>query len=476
MRHDGTLMRADIALARGSRTDRLLTIVERDNVWYVDDEGHKGKYRPYEAALIQPTMYSLLERAKVRCLTPDVIAGYSGPLGESQGRVVLRAPLPAQKQANLARAIGFLESFPDDKLDEVAYQGLSRLVEQLKASQSATLELEVDVASGILARIETERLPVEISGFKWGPSDDAAWAQPDDARYTDYTAPLITDASTQDVVLFCQQKGWKVGEPVTEADVTILNFKTGASRRVPFPLGAGLPGCFSRDRHKVYLAGSDSIEGTLGLYEIDLDTAKSKPLAQELWNAGCSLLPCDVSPDGRTLAALRVWPMVGAVTTVVLIDLQTGKHRTLGDPIDTPVATWFPDGESLLIVDRHYQPDPKTPPQPMVCRLSLDGDRTTILPGKAAWILGDQARILLDNGRPHHHWQTCDLHGADPKPLGDGLVGFETPSPSPDGKKILMMKLPPNAGQPPLPYLIDSITGRAARLRTGPGRWTRPRW
>jgi hypothetical protein len=476
LRYAGPIMRAEFSTLRKARHDRLLTIISRDGFWYVDEGGRRGKYRPYEAPFVTPLVYPLLQRAQISCLTPEMAAAYEGPARENLGRVALHSPLPESKRASMAHAAEYLETLPEENFDTSGRERLALLITALKSQEDDKLDIEVDVASGIVTRVETPKLPLRIEGFKWGESDDPAWSQVVDSEYTDNTEAALSDDNKSDIAMLCHQHGWKLGEPAREGDVTLVNIKTGAAWRAPFPGGPGLPGCFSKDRHKIYMTGPSAHEGTLGLYEIDLKSGAVKPIAEELWSAGASLLAYDVSPDGRRLAALRVWPGLGAATTVEVVDLESGEHRTIGEPIDTPVLSWLPGGEALLVVDRNYRTDPAAEADPMIFRLTLDGERHSLLHGARAWTLGDQSRILFETPRAARRWQTCDLQGKDEKPIGDGLARFDNPSPSPDGKKILMM-LPPSRVQPAaVVHLIDATTGRDGKLRLNAGRWTNPKW
>ncbi len=71
-------------------------------------------------------------------------------------------------------------------------------------------------------------------------------------------------------------------------------------------------------------------------------------------------------------------------------------------------------------------------------------------------------------------WMTCDANGNDTRKLFDGLRDFNFPTPSPDGEKVLMMKVTNSDG--PRPYIVNLASGKASPVPVTPGVWAFPIW
>lgn len=126
---------------------------------------------------------------------------------------------------------------------------------------------------------------------------------------------------------------------------------------------------------------SDPAKGDL--YEVDLRTGQNRRLGGELLASGFSLMPA-LSPDGKTVAVLHKGA-TGAILDlqVCLVDLESGEARTLGDLGDMAFLSWFPDGKSLLLLNREVtDPADVTSPRPdTIARLDLNGRMTKIRDG-----------------------------------------------------------------------------------------------
>ena len=76
------------------RREEIARITQKDNVWYVNDRGKTGKYRPYEAPLDVPTSYMYLVRSDPLFSIDDSPTGFGTHEGTKEGIATFRSPLP----------------------------------------------------------------------------------------------------------------------------------------------------------------------------------------------------------------------------------------------------------------------------------------------------------------------------------------------------------------------------------------------
>jgi hypothetical protein len=120
-----------------------------------------------------------------------------------------------------------------------------------------------------------------------------------------------------------------------------------------------------------------------------------------------------------------------------LIDLTTGKSRSLGKPskIGAPFS-WLPDGSGLILKRFEPSADINAVEPRILCRMGLDGKLTDLRRGDDPLVLRKSRKILYaDNDTDL--WHTCNLDGSHPELYGDGLAGYGMPAISPDEKQII---------------------------------------
>ena len=108
-----------------------------------------------------------------------------------------------------------------------------------------------------------------------------------------------------------------------------------------------------------------------------------------------------------------------------------------------------------------------------ICRLDLDGHFTPLLKGNMPVALTPCEKILY-LAESKEIWMTCGLDGAGASRLLDGLTDFNFPTPSPDGKRVLMMKFGGSGG--PRPHVVDLATGQITPVDVERGLWAFPTW
>jgi Tol biopolymer transport system component len=208
------------------------------------------------------------------------------------------------------------------------------------------------------------------------------------------------------------------------------------------------------------------------LFEINLLTGEHRQLGGKALEAGILHFPV-ISPDGRTLAAIKAdWASGPLHSQVHLVDIASGTSKPLGKPLDTAFLSWLPDGEGLILVSRE-SPDPNQPSIGTICRMDLAGKLTPLRKGNAPLVLENTKRILFEDSETDE-WKTCDFHGDDVRPFGDGMKDFGFPTPSPDGNRLIMMKFEVLKG--PRPYIVEVSTGKSEPLLVGEGLWALPSW
>jgi hypothetical protein len=466
-------------IAQGQR-EELARIIERDGLWYVTELDTRYKCRPFEAPLALPSTYHLMGIGDLRIFEnipdPSQLGLYQSVAG---GSAFFRTPLPAEKLAQL-RALRplFEEALKSQDADVPAIQKQQAMIEDLINNG---VVMEINLEHGYLAASGAPGKRQTVEHFRWLDGDPARYFELEATDWQDRTASLIADpASRMDVAMIGHCRAWQPGAEAYDADVVLLNVKTGAISRVPFQFGIGLPGCFSRDRSKAYLAGVVAAEGSAGLFEIDLLDGVNRQLAAGQLR-GLPMFPV-LSPDGQTLAVVEAAPGMNAAgspdnadllkSQIFLVDVQTGDARPLGEPLDTAFISWLPDASGLLLITRRYESRDK-PSSDSLARLNMDGTLTELRPGSRPALVQNGTKIMYED-KDQQKWYTCDLTGENPVLVGDGLSGFGFPAPSPQGDRVLMMRFGQPAG--PRPHVVDVRTGHAQPMPVGKGLWTMPVW
>ncbi len=445
----------------------LLRIVERDGAWYVIQMGGRagrGKFRPFEAPLMLTTLYLYLLRADP-LFVADAKPGALGKYEKTEkGVATYRTPVGEPQRGQVAGLIRQIETLVKRNPKILEQPGRKEMLTELKELLEKGSPTRVDLATGMLLDHGTQRLRTRIEAFKWvGKVDEKQFAIPE-GDWEDHTADP-TKGKLSDLVLI----GHAVGR--TEPDNCLLNVRTGRYRRIPFRGAVSLTGCFLKGRRKVAVSGTNSLEGPIGVYEIDLSTGANRQLGGKLLASGFSMFPT-LSPDGKTLAVFhKDVTAKPAEAQMCLVDVKSGAGRKLGKPLDCAHVSWAADGRSLLLTVRKLV-DLLKPAESFICRMDLAGKVTEVRKGSRPLALPGGKRILFqdDDGL----WKTCSLDGKGVKNLGDGLKGAGHPALSPGGKKLLMLL--PRPGLGPRLAIVDMATGKAEPVKVGPGQWIFPSW
>jgi hypothetical protein len=370
--------------AKGRRSEAF-RIIDRDGLWYTVEGRKLGRYRPYEAPFDIPNAYYFLARSDPQFLTEprgDDLGVYEGT---NEGIATYRSPLPEPVRRQLIDTIAALEEVKQQSANQSARAAADESIRRMQDLVQNGRSLKIDVASGLVVRVGTPERPTELHDFRWLDQVDDR-----DFRVAGRPWEDNTDDPTRDdlseLVMISHSGSWRPGNPSRDTDGRLLDVRSGRYRRIPFHGAQVSPGCFLKNRTRVAVTGLDVVDGTLGLYEVNLSTGENRRLGGELLASGMSLMPA-LSPDGTTLAVLHKGPEVGLLETrVCLVNLATGEARALGEPADMAFLSWFPDSKALLLLHREAI-DPANLPSPRtesIARMDMDGAAIRHYPAVAA--------------------------------------------------------------------------------------------
>jgi hypothetical protein len=460
-----------LSAAIQGRRHELARIIQKDGVWYTVQGPAAAKYRPFEAPLDVPTAYLYLTRSDPQFVTETEPDGFGTCVGTKDGIATFRNPLPEPQRKQLENSIADLQKYSRENAKVSGNPETKQTIDRIRQLLLDGLSTDVSLESGMITQFGATERRTRITKFNWNKSSDQNNFNTN-AQIWDDHCDDPTAGDRDDLVMIAHSGIWRPGMKSHETDARLLHLKTGRYRRIPFQGVSTLPGCFTPDRTRVVVTGLDPRSGVMGLYEINLRTGENRQLGGKPLAAGFSLFP-SLSPDGKTVAVLHKGSSERLTDTqITLVDLATGNAKPVGTPRDTGPVSWFPDGKALLTFERN---DPKAskPAAETVCRIGLDGRVERIVEGALPVIVDEGKRILFQDVA-FRTWKTCDMNGADVKVYANGLQGYGFPAPSPDGKRLLMIRFRP--GQAPEPMILPLGQSEGKPATTAPGLWTTPAW
>jgi hypothetical protein len=276
----------------------------------------------------------------------------------------------------------------------------------------------------------------------------------------------------EDLAMFTYSGLWKPGTPPSEGELVVMNLTTGRFRRIAFHGASATAGGFLDERKSVVLCGGVHGE-TSRPHVIDLTSGEDRRLGGEGWASAIATAACPF-PSGKELAVLtRSHGGDMQLSQLWTLDITHNTATPIGDPMDAASLSPLPDG-SGLVFEKRSTPDPSQPPVPAVCRVDLAGHVTALAEGREPCVLADGPSILFQDNQTQL-WQLCDLDGEHARSFRDGLAGYGYPSPSPDGKRVLMLRLTTTTGPRPVIVPIDP-TQKEIHVTVEPGLWMSPVW
>lgn len=462
----------EFAVEQNGVVHDVARIIERENAWYVFQQDSIEKYRPYEAPLAVPSLYEFMGRSELKCIIEDTLSPV-GQLESLSGKIATyRVPLPERAKNLLQNSLAAFEQAKrqsPEQVDRKFEQQIPSLIEAIE--HGVTMDLVIE--TGIIAAAGGVGKRYWVRDFRWLPESENPASNVDLKVTADRSSSILEHADAiDDIFMIGHAAAWKPGAPALDTDRVLINRRTGKMRRVPFPLGIVASGCFSKDRQSVFVSGQIPDEGSLGLFELHLETGALRRLGENALGQFC-LFPT-LSPDGRTLAILsKGGEELGMLDSqIFLVDVMTGNARTLGKALDTAFLSWLPDGTGLVLITRKYE-SLDQPAEETIAKINLQGHITPLRPGSFPIVLRPQERILyLDE--EDKLWKTCDFSGTEVELVSDGLKGFSFPAVSPDGQFAIMMRFDRSTG--PRPHLINLSNGETTPIPVGQGLWIMPAW
>lgn len=465
---EGERSRKSFEFQSGGRWISGLQIIERDGLWYGSNDTLSRKCRPYELNAGLPVIYFLLERAMPAVISDPQKFGTAKLEKVDKQIAILHVPLTA---ANKNQIQTFLTQFEKLKSEfgKSLPSELDQRVRKFREWSEKGQPVHVDLETGIVVGHGDIKAWTEITELQFLPEAPKGAFEVDDRQWDDYTDDPTT-GNVDQLAMIGFQPGFKVGQKNRDTELVLIDVQAERLRRVPFEGVEAAPGCFLPGRKSVVVHGKVSATGGLAPYRVDLQTGENTPIAEEAFR-GVNTVGATLSPNGKTLALVRMNAGEILKSQIYLIDLATDEATPLGEPLDVFYLSWFPDGKRLLVrVMEHIEG--KDELSRWVGTIDLQGKLTKLFPGDAPFFAGSPLRIVFED--EDDKWFSCNPDATDVKPYADGFKGYRFPAPSPDGRQALMMRF--EKGKLPVPTLLDIGKSSGRPISKLEGLWAMPAW
>jgi hypothetical protein len=443
-----------------------VSIIERDERWYVDDHGRRAVYRPFEAPLSLPVLYAALHYAEPQLL-PDSAGKSAWVESRERPLITLRVPL-SEVQSAREKAVADAFTASDSHADDAK-------LEELRNRLKNGARLVADESTGILVKFGDTDRHFQTNGFHWIADVPESTFRVDDQKWEDHSQPLA-DGNIDRLAMFGYAGSWEPGQRTGDISSILLDLDSGEIRQIPYVYGIASPGGFF-DSSRIFLTGYVSGGALMAPFEVNLKTGANRQLGGDALAAGVTVSPA-LSPDKTKLA---VWHSQRAPTefgekltmTLHLIDVRDGVARPVGTPQDAAYLSWLPDGLGLLTALTERPRD--RPAESWIMRISLSdslsGTLTRMFPGDEPVVLPELGRVMF---RHSGKWFTYSLDWKRAEQVGDGLPEFKFPSQA-RGTRVLMMKYGSPKG--PRPYVVNVADGTSEPVPVkAEGLLTLPAW
>ena len=475
--HTPDVKRYVLREVRDNGTRILAVVIQRHDVWYVAESGKLDKYGPYEAVFYSSLGYLHLALAGLRFAAHEMtLATYEGV---ESGVATYREPIASETdRMKMIAQIARMKELLPQLSKETERRRWRHEIRALQELVGRGIAIRIDLSTGIVVENRHPGVPVRTAHFEWLDKVDRRKFATEAGKWRDHTDdPTAGNRTNLAMIAYCSP--WRPGRPSPDPDVYLVEVTTGRLRRVPFYGLAGVPGCFSKDRRKVYIAGFTGAPSTLQPWEIDLRTGANRLLGSRMLAGKHVQKPC-LSPDGTTLAVAAMARLDRMpLQRIYLMDVASGQARAIGQPLDTAYLSWLPSGDGLVLVARKHVATDRFK-QSTIVRMDMDGKITPIISGNMPVMLRAAERILFRAAGGL--WKTCDLSGGNVTLVRDGLASCSQPAPGPDGRSMIMMRYDPDRlparpdGKAPLPVLIPLGAGDERPLIKARGFWMYPAW
>lgn len=454
---------AKIQTAEGSV--EAVRIICHEGIWYVTTGKRTSKFKPFEATNVSPTVFAVLSACNPHS-PRDVFTDPLEIRSWNESQVILHGPL-----------IGMVKDLIDASLvglgkADAADPNAAATREQLEEMKQNGTEVTVERDTGFVTKVQMTDPAWSMENFKWLDTAPTEALQVKDQVQVDETRSIL-ELQRGENFLMTLFPSVDAAANDGLGNVMLINRLNGQFRRVPCRRGTTTHGCFSADRTKVYVVGLHPDRLLNQVVEVDLATGANYEVCPDLQNS-MTVYPA-LSPDGKKLAVLRHAPgMPVEQTRVCVIDLAARMANDIGSPGDYKAPEWLPDATGFILTrtERLAGAQPIT----TLCRLSLNGNMTSLRPVFYARILGDQPRIIFQE-KEGGEWKSCDLQGGDVQRVGDGLLHLSYAAPGRSGKAaILVSTLVSTTSDGFRAFLVDLATSKRERIPLPEGFWWLPSW
>jgi hypothetical protein len=442
----------------------LARVIETADAWYVTDANGLRMCRPYECEFRHPACSMLHELARLRFVTSDD-PGQPLRFTERKGsRLTYYAPPlnPGILRYRLAESENAARLDPARAAADSAWKNYIAL---LKKTIAEGVPLTIDADTGLISSFYSENYHTDVFDFTFLDRVNDADLEPAGRPWRDLTTALPLDHPDDLVMIDRNARSAPAG-----VDCLILNVATGQARRLPFRGCKASPGCYNKERTRVFVPAYEYLSGQRNLWEIDLKTGENRRVSGMM---ECNFVETPtLSPDGRTVAVVNKRdPSDLSENEIVLLDVASGAVRHVRQPFHVGRIQWHPDGVSLLatkssMVDRKPDVD--------VGRLVLEDASFTKICDRGDHVYLPDRRSILAARLQTNAWSLCDLDGQNITQFGNGMVDYFGPTVSPDGKRLLMVygKIRSAAQL----VTVDPNTLRVTPLSVESGGWADPSW
>jgi hypothetical protein len=338
--------------------------------------------------------------------------------------------------------------------------------------------LAIDIRTGIIAEHASMGFTVVVSDLTFPVAAAREEFLLRGMTWEDRTKPLAIDRPDDCVILGCVGPG-----PGSVLQLMLVDVATGGARRIPFRGRGALEGCFNKDRTGCFVIAVNPATSETELIEVDFRSGANRRLGGRTLVNGSVQGPA-LSPDGKTLAVLYLDETTGWYRPqLMLIDVASGEARPLGKPAPLAWLNWLPDGRSLIAA--RGDESGSTGHAGAIVRVDLpDGVRTTLVEGEAVPVLLRDGKSILFRSpvadKKDYKVFDLDTHAVRPFTIaGRSLPDYLVPTPSPDGRRLLMVPGGEADFKRPdtyRPIVVNLSTGDQTPVRVEPGKWMNPMW
>ena len=433
------------------------------DTWYVEEDGKKIKYRPFEAHYALPKTYYYLMTSKVQFANFRNITHLGKYAGFEDNQHHYYHPVSeSEKEAIRTR----VDSIRNDIIPNAETRNEENyfLIEAKKLLEYAQKgKLNIIENSGIISRLDTPTGVIEIKDFRWLTQSSQSLLTP----LGDYE-DLTQEPDAKNSVLISYSGSWNPGWSNLLTDGRYINLSTGRIRRIPFKGSFCTPYALNSEKGLAYVTGQLPGDSSIRPFVVNLQTGTMSPIGSRNIHRG-TIVDMTLSPDKNKMALLHnPEPHLGDIFSLIIIDLSQKLSRTFKiNGIPTKLA-WHPDGESL-----YYSHPSKNKDSSIISLLKPEKMINDIIEGHYPVVNHlDKTLIFLD--LKDQLWKQCSLQGENVRLFQSGLPKLQFPSFNTQGDQIAFIL--EDDDHWPVPILYDLELKNSDKITELKGLWLNPIW